>query len=156
MVTVRLERTISCTPDELLEFVMDIERYAAVDKKIHPVTWSRREGNLLEFACKPTLAGIPQPKVVQQIRLTPGKRLDIWMSPPPHNRLQHAVARFEASFETEPVDGGTMVTRTLSFRFAAAVRPLAEPLFRRRLPAEVADELDRAQDYLEGTNRFAC
>jgi len=149
MVRVQVTETIACTPDEFLEFVMDIERYAQVDKKISPILWQRREGDLLEFACRPTLAGLPQPKVVQQAALTPGRRIGISLSPLPRNRLAHAIAHFEASFVCAPVDGGTEVTRTLEFRFTPAVRWLLEPLLRRRLPAEVRDEIRLAKRYLE-------
>lgn len=149
MVKVQVMETIACTPDEFLEFVMDIERYAEVDKKINPILWQRREGDLLEFACRPTLAGLPQPKVVQQARLTPGVRIDISLSPLPHNHLAHATAQFEASFECTPSVGGTQVTRTLEFRFTPALRWMLEPLFRRRLPGEVRDEVQLAKQYFE-------
>jgi hypothetical protein len=150
MVSVQVAETIRCTPDELLEFVMDIERYAEVDRKIQPIRWSRREGNLLEFACRPKLAGLRQPTVVQQVRLTPGERIDITLSPRPHNRLAHAMASFDAHFEATATEGGTRVVRTLNFRFTPAVRWLLEPLLRRRLPAEVRDEISLAKRHLEG------
>jgi len=152
MVKVQVTETIACTPDEFLAFVMDIERYAEVDKKISPVLWQRREGDLMEFACRPTLAGLPQPMVVQQARLTPGVRIDISLSPLPRNRLAHATAHFEASFECTPVAGGTQVTRTLEFRFTPALRWMLEPLFRRRLPREVRDEVQLAKQYLESAH----
>jgi hypothetical protein len=149
MIQVRVVETIGCTPGDLLEFVMDIERYAEVDRKIHPVTWARRDGNLLEFECRPKVAGVPQPKVVQRVRLTPGERIDITLSPPPRNRLQHAIARFEASFECAEAEGGTRVTRTLTFRITPPLRWLLEPLLRRRLPAEVREEIQLAKRHLE-------
>jgi hypothetical protein len=89
--------TIPCTPNEFLEFVLDIEGYAEVDDKIAPVLWSRRDGNVVQFACLPKIAGLRLPKVVQTMRLTSGERIDIGLNPPPANRLAHAVARFEAS-----------------------------------------------------------
>ena len=149
MVMVQMEETIGCTPEEFLDFVMDIERYAEVDEKINPVLWWRRDGDLLEFACRPKLAGVRQPKVIQQSRLTPGKRIDISLSPLPRNRMAHTIASFEASFECVEVAGGTRVTRTLNFRFAPAVRWFLEPLFCRRLPREVREEVHLAKKYLE-------
>lgn len=149
MVTVEVQETIACRPDELLGFVMDIERYAQVDGKIAPVLWARREGDVVEFACRPTLAGLKQPKVVQQVRLTPGERIDISLSPLPHNRLAHAMAAFTASFVCAEVPGGTHVTRTLQFRIAPWMRWVLEPLLRRRLPAEVAAEVAAAKAHLE-------
>lgn len=79
--------TIACTPREFLEFVMDIERYAQVDDEIAPILWTRRQGNVVTFACRPRLAGLRQPKVVQTMRLTPGERIDIALTPRPANRL---------------------------------------------------------------------
>lgn len=38
MVRIQLEETVHATPDEFLDLVMDIERYAQVDEKIHPRT----------------------------------------------------------------------------------------------------------------------
>lgn len=149
MLTVKVEETIGCTCEEFLAFVMDIERYAEVDKKIHPVTWWTREGDVLEFACKPRLGGIPQPATVQTVRLTPGRRIDISLSPLPQNRMQHAMADFRASFECAEVAGGVHVTRTLQFTFSWATRWFLEPLLRRRLPREVREEIELAKRHLE-------
>jgi hypothetical protein len=139
--------TIACTPHEFLEFVMDIERYAQVDDKIAPILWSRRQGNVVTFACRPKLAGLRQPKVVQTVRLTPGERIDIALTPRPANRLAHLVAQFEASFTCREEPSGTQVTRTLRFRFTPVFRRLLVPLFRRRLPGEVTAELTRVRDH---------
>jgi hypothetical protein len=149
MVVVKVETTMAVSPEEMLGLVMDIERYAEVDDKIRPVLWSRREGNRVEFACRPKLAGLRQPKVVQFLELTAGRRVEIGLLPRPANRLAHSMARFEASFECEPVDGGTRVTRRLRFTFSPAVRWLLEPLFRRRLERDVRNEIGRAKEYLE-------
>lgn len=149
MVRVQVVETIAVSPEKILEFVMDIERYAEVDAKIKPILWARREGNRLEFACRPKLAGLPQPKVIQFAELTPGRRIDIGLLPPPNNRIAHALANFEASFDCIADGDVTRVTRTLEFTFVPAVRWFMEPLFRRRLPAEVRDEVRRAKDYLE-------
>jgi hypothetical protein len=140
--------TIAATAEEVLELVMDIERYAEIDDKIAPILWSQREGDVVTFACRPTLAGLRQPKAVQTMRLTPGERIDIALTPRPANRLAHAVARFDASFVCLEIPGGTEVTRTLRFRFAPALGWLLAPLFRRRLPGEVEAELDRVQQLL--------
>ncbi|MGH3319764.1 MAG: SRPBCC family protein [Streptosporangiaceae bacterium] len=142
-------QTIHRSPQEILEFVMDIERYQQVDRKIRPVMWSRREADLTEFGCRPTLGGIPSPRAVQQLRLTPDERVDIALSPLPRNRVGHRLADFHASFECSPAEDGTEVTRTLVFRFSPMVRWFFEPILRRRLPAEVDEELRLAKEHLE-------
>jgi carbon monoxide dehydrogenase subunit G len=149
MVSVKVETTIAASSDEVLGLVMDIERYAEVDHKIRPVLWSRREGNRVEFACRPKIAGLRQPKVVQFAELTPGQRIDIGLLPHPANRLANSMAHFTASFECEPVHGGTRVTRRLQFTFSPAVRWLMEPLLHRRLERDVRDEIRLAKLYLE-------
>lgn len=149
MVCAQVEETVQATPEAFLGLVMDIERYAQVDQKISPVLWQRRNGNVVEFACRPKLAGLRQPKVVQYAQLTPGRRIDISLTPLPSNRIAHAVARFQASFECHAVEDGTRVVRTLEFRFTPLVRWLLEPLFRRRLEHEVREEIRLAKDYLE-------
>ena len=141
---------IACSPDTLLAFVMDIEAYAEVDTKIQPVLWSRRTGDLVEFACRPRLIGLRQPAVVQRMQLTPGSRIDISLSPPPANRLARLVADFRASFAVRAVGPGTELVRTLEFTFTPVFRPLGEALFARRLPAEVRSELALAKRHLEG------
>lgn len=151
MIHVQASETVGCTPAEFLAFVMDIERYAEVDRKIAPILWHRREGDLLEFACRPRLGGLRQPKIVQQVRLTPGLRLDVTLAPRPRNRLAHVMAHFEASFVCEPVADGTRVLRTLEFRFTPAVRWLLEPPLRRRLPGEVREELLLAREHFAGS-----
>lgn len=164
VVRVRVDEVVDASVEQVLSLVMDIERYAGVDKKIRPVLWHRRGGNVVRFACRPKLVGLRQPKVVQYAQLTPGERIDIGFMPLPANRLAHALARFRASFECRPLDGQqvegrqvdgrqgehrTHLVRTLEFEFTPALRWLFEPLFRRRLEPEVREEVRRAKQHLE-------
>ncbi|GAA3821611.1 SRPBCC family protein [Streptomyces phyllanthi] len=149
MLTVVVTETFPCTPDELLDFVMDVERYALVDRRIRPVRWARRDGDLLEFAFRPRLAGIPGPGTVARVRLTPGRRIDVALAPPPANRLTRLASDFDASFVCTPVEGGTELVRTLNFRFRPPLRWLAEPLLRRPLTAEAEEEIRLAKEYIQ-------
>lgn len=77
-----------------------------------------------------------------------GKRIDIALAPPPANRLTRMASDFDASFVCTPVEGGTRRwVRTLNFRFRPVLRWLAEPLLRRRLAAEVREEVRLAKQY---------
>ncbi|MEV0379474.1 SRPBCC family protein [Nonomuraea sp. NPDC050643] len=152
MVRVIVEEVIRCTPEEFLEFVMDAERYAEIDDKIGPIDWVRRTGDLTEFRFRPVLPGVPgpAPKLVSQMRLTPGRRVDVQYAPLPRNRLNHRLSRFSASFEAEAAaDGTSKVTRMISIDFAPFVRWLLEPVLRRRLPADVEKEVRGAKERLE-------
>jgi hypothetical protein len=154
MVTARTIRTIECTPDEFLDLVMDIERYADVDDKIRPIYWSRRTGNVLEFQFRPKLPGlpIPAPKLIQRVELTPGRRVDVTNAPFPYNKIANRMSAFTASFVCEPSDGATVITRTIEMTFPAPIRWLVEPILRRRLQAAVDDEIDRAKQELESAH----
>ena len=149
MLTVQATEVIASRPEELLGFVMDVERYAEVDRKIRPVRWVRRADGFTEFGFRPRLAGLPGAVSVAQMRLTPGERVDIRLAPAPANRLTRLASDFDASFVCVPVDGGTRLVRTLSFHFRPALRWLAEPVLRRRLTAEVEEEVRLLKAHLE-------
>jgi hypothetical protein len=154
-VKVEMTETIACTPDDFLEFVMNIDDYARVDRKIAPILWSRRDCDVVEFACRPRLAGLRHPKVIQRMRLDPRGRVDIELAPRPANRIAHAAAHFEASFVCRPVPGGSDVTRSLEFHFAPLVGWAFAPLFRRRLPGEIRSELEQARKHFARASQRA-
>lgn len=79
------------------------------------------------------------------MQLSPGARIDVTLS---HNPLRR-FSDFHASFEVTAVHGGTEVLRTLVFTFRPPLSWIVEPILRRRLPAEVDDELQQAKRYLE-------
>jgi hypothetical protein len=146
MVTAVTTRVVGCSADAFLAFVLDVERYREVDNKIGPIDWVRTEGLVTEFRFRPTLPGLPfAPKVVSRMRLTPGRRIDIEHSPLPQNRLAHRMSTFAASFECEPVEGGTRVTRRVSIGIPRLFRALERPLLRRGLQRSVERELDLSQ-----------
>ena len=149
MIEAQTTQLIRASPEQILEFVMDIERYAEIDAKIRPVLWSRRNGNVTEFACRSRVGGMPGPKVVQEMRLIPGRRIDIVLTGGPENRLARAMGDFQASFECQPVAGGTQVNRVLQFRLKWPTSWILGPRLRRRLPGEVDEELLLAKHELE-------
>ena len=152
MVEVELQETIRCSPQVWLEFVMDVERYADVDDKIGPITWTRREDDIVRFKFRPRLPGLRLPalRIVSQMRLTPGRRIDVRLAPLPHNVIARFTSRFRAGFSCEPHDGGVQVTRTISFDFNPGVRWFVEPVLHRTLPGSVERELRLAKQILEG------
>ncbi len=149
-----MTETIECTADELLEFVMDPERYTEVDSKIGPIDWVRREGTTTEFRFRGVLPGLPgpAPKMVSRMSLTPGERVDVRLPPIPANRLANLVSDFSASWVCVPSDGpvgGTTVTRTVRCGFRPPVKWVAEPILRRTLRPDVEDEIRQAKAHLE-------
>jgi hypothetical protein len=150
MVEVTVEETVSCPPEAFLALVMDPRRYAEIDRKLGRIDWVRREGDVTEFRFRSALPGLgPGPKIVSRMTLTPGERVDVRLPDRPENRLARRVSTFEASFSCVPVAGGIRVTRRIAIGFAAPLRRLLEPLVRRKLRADVEDELRGAKRLLE-------
>ncbi|MFJ7214257.1 SRPBCC family protein [Amycolatopsis sp. NPDC098790] len=150
MVEVTVEEFVSCTPEAFLVLVMDPRRYAEVDRKLGRIDWVRAEGDVTEFRFRSALPGLgPGPKVVSRMTLTPGERVDVWIPDRPENRLAKRLSTFEASFACVPLENGIRVTRRIAFGFAAPLRPLLEPLLRRKLPADVEAEIQGAKRLLE-------
>jgi hypothetical protein len=150
-VDVMRSETIRCRPQRWLDLVLDVHQYAAVDDKIGPIKWVRRDGDLTEFRFTPRLPGVPlpQPAIVSQMRLVPGKRIDVVLAPLPRNLSTRVVVRFRAWFSCEAIPEGVRVTRMISFKFAPPLRWLAEPVLRRTLPVSVERELRLAKQLLE-------
>jgi Polyketide cyclase / dehydrase and lipid transport len=152
MVEVQLSETIACRPEAWLALVLDVRRYATIDDKIGPIRWVRRDGDLVEFKFWPRLPGLSLPAlpIVSQMRLTPGRRIDVQLAPLPRNITSRAASTFRASFSCEPDGEGVRVTRAIFMDFRPAVRWLVEPVLRRTLPESVARELRLAKQMLEG------
>jgi hypothetical protein len=150
MVEVTVEEFVSCSPEAFLALVMDPRRYAEVDRKLGRIDWVRSEGDVTEFRFRSVLPGLgPGPKIVSRMTLTPGERVDVALPDRPENRLARRMSTFEASFSCVPVDGGIRVTRRIGFGFATPLRRLLEPVLRRKLRADVEDEVRGAKRLLE-------
>lgn len=149
-VDVMRSETIRCRPQRWLDLVLGVHQYAAVDDKIGPIKWVRRDGDLTEFRFTPRLLGVPlpQPAMVSQMRLVPGKRIDVVLAPLPRN-LSGRVWSDWAWFSCEAIPECVRVTRMISFKFAPPLRWLVEPVLRRTLPVSVERELRLAKQLLE-------
>ncbi|OLF06011.1 hypothetical protein BLA60_33725 [Actinophytocola xinjiangensis] len=154
MVEARAQQTMACEPEEFLEFVLDVERYSQVDDKLGNFDWVRRDGNRVEFKFHPGMPGIPSPSpklvptMVAEAVLTPGKRVDVGLAPLPKSKLWHRLMTFNASFACEPVDNGTLVTRTMTIEPARAFRWLLNPILRRKLQPNIESEVENARTYI--------
>jgi hypothetical protein len=149
MFDARTTQFIRSTPAEILEFVMDIERYQEIDEKIRPVMWAVRDGNLTEFAFRPRFGGLIGPVVVAQERLVAATRVDIVLAPAPFNRLARLITHYEASFECVPVPGGTEVSRSERFAVRWPFRWFLVPFLRHVMPGLVREELSLAGQKIE-------
>jgi hypothetical protein len=151
VVEVTRSETIRCQPQQWLDLVLDVHRYASVDDKIGRIHWVRRRGDRTEFRFLPRLPGVRLPglPIVSQMRLVPDQRIDVRLAPLPRNLASHAGVRFRARFSCEAVPEGVRVTRMISFRFIPPLAWWIEPVLRRTLPVSVERELRLAKQLLE-------
>lgn len=142
--------SFSCSADEYLAFVLDVARYREVDDKIGPIDWVRSDGNVTEFRFRPKMPLMPwSPKVVSQMTLTPGERIDIAYAPKPQNRLAHMLSSFSAFFVCEPVDDRSIrVTRSVTISLPAPLGVVERATLGRHLQASVERELELSHQLL--------
>lgn len=136
------------TPRQVLEFVLDLDRYRDVDRKITEVG----------IITGPDLAGRgsvelsgrlrfgPAAPDVQRFQLDRWSRLTFTSAPRQPGRL---LFHLYGSFECAPSERGTKVTHGYAIGFRLPVRWL-EPLHRGWLQTELEAEMDRIVEVLAG------
>ena len=138
--------TIARTPKDVLEFVLDLDKYRHADHKFHRIHYVRRENNHGRVKYSGRLRGIPTPTDVQEWRLEPHKRLEFKSVP---SLWPGMVASFEGFFACEEVTEGTAVRHREAFRFRPPFSWLAVPFLRSWLQRDVEAEVLRLKHLLE-------
>lgn len=142
------EVLIRTTATEVLDFILDVERYRTVDPKIGTIHWIRRspDGREVTFRFTPQLG--PLPAVVrstQRVTRVGDHAVSIAALPSWVDRL----AQFHGSLSTAPAQEGVLVRRRLEFWLAAPLRPTLGPVLRRWLARDVPAELAAVRQTLE-------
>lgn len=130
---------------EILDFILDVEAYRAVDPRLRTIRWVRRTPGETVFRFRPALMGLPGPLTTQRVTLTPGRRVDITPVPSVMDRF----AGFAGLLECTPEGGATRVRRRLEFRFPRPLSWLMDPPLTRWLAKDVPAELARLKAHLE-------
>jgi hypothetical protein len=138
--------TIRRSPREVLEFVLDFERYRRVDRKIAAVRASERDGNEGVVTIRGKILGVPLAVDRLAFRLVPHSRLDLRSVP---SRWPGMVVRFEGGFTCEESAEGTRVCHRECFAFTRPLRWLLEPLLGGWLARDTAAEMVRLKRALE-------
>ena len=133
---------VRATPQEVLEFVCDLDRYRQVDTKIVRVIerCDLTESDRGTAPYRGRLRGIPSPVDSNDVHLTRWSRVDFTGSPASWVRR---LVDFHGWFACEPADVGTSVTHSEQFGFHRPGRWLMEPWLRTWLDDDLADELKR-------------
>jgi hypothetical protein len=133
MIVGEASTTVRASPNEVFDFVIDLERYRQADHKIGRVGDVRRDGDRGTY-----------PFTLDESRLVFGT--------PIAGPARWFLASFEGSFDCEATTEGTRVTHREAYRFKAPWRWLAEPLLRSWLERDTADEMVRFKALVDATN----
>jgi hypothetical protein len=134
--------TVSASPQKVLEFVCDLERYRQADTKIVKVV---RAGVLAEdgtASCryKGRLRGIASPADGNDVRLVRWNRVDFIGSA---DSWVRRMVDFHGWFTCEVTDAGTLVTHGETFAFKGLARWPMERYLRTWLHNDIAGEMTR-------------
>lgn len=135
-------RRVQATSREVLEFVLDLERYRQADTKIRRVTQpivldDNNEGRARYWGrvrCTP-----PTPDT-NNVKLDPWKELTFTGAPGQPARL---FLNFTGRFECAETDDGCQVIHSYEMKFRRPLRWVYEPLLRTWLQTDLDAELDR-------------
>ena len=132
--------TVTATPEEVLAFLWDLERYREADHKIGRVLSSQPDGDDLVVRFVPRMRGLSGPPVRQRLRRTGPHRVDITDEPGSWTaRLQS----FRGYLTAEPVDTGTLVTHREQLDFRGPFARVMERSLRSWLARDVREEVSR-------------
>ena len=140
------EATIRTSPEAVIAFVTDLERYKTADWKIGRVLESRRDGDAIFMRHDGKLRGVPGP-AVSLTMVVEGTSSVRYRSVPTFP--SRCVLTFDGGFELTVTPEGTHVVHTERFRFYAPWRWGAEPFLRTWIAADVRAEMARLKEILE-------
>lgn len=135
------------TPREVLELVLDLDRYRQADSKILTIRTvdGPDENGRGEVRLWSRLKFTPPAPDEQIMQLERWRRLTFSSAPRQPLRL---IFRFTGTVECQPTRDGTVVTHTYELTFRAPFRIL-ETVHRRWLQEDVEEEMRRMADILD-------
>ena len=131
---------------DILEFVLDVDRYRQADLKIGRVHYVKREGNVGEVRHDGRLFGIKAPAVVLQFTLTPYSRLEFRGI-----KMPWPVRGFDGLFTCEETPEGTVVVHRECFIFGRTTGHLFRLVLGWWLKRDTPAEVLRMKALLEST-----
>jgi len=145
MIVGEASATVNASPDEVFEFVLDLNRYRQADHKIGRVRAFERTGNTGSATFQGRVRGLPGPTGTYPFTMS-GSRLRFGS---PTAGAARWFLEFEGTFDCEMTPAGTVVTHREAFNFKPPWRWLAEPLLRRWLERDTAEEMVRFKALVE-------
>lgn len=137
---------------EVLEWILDLDRYRLADTKIAAISHQPEidENNTTGRArYRGRLRGLPTPFQWQTVSLTPWTQLDFATAP---GQWTARLAQFAGGFVCEPIDDGTRLTHYEQFTFLSPVNRLFDPALRTWMERYLVDqELPELKRLIEAT-----
>ena len=145
MIVGKATTTVSATPNDVFEFVLDLNRYRQADHKIGRVGTIDNDGDhgMVQFSGR--IRGLPGPSGTYPFTRTDSRLAFGSPVAGPARRFLD----FEGSFDTEQTTEGTVVTHREVFTFKRPWRWLAEPLLRGWLENDTTQEMVRFKELVE-------
>ena len=137
---------IERSAEEVLEFVLDLPRYAEADTKIRRIRRVDCHGTTGTVVHGGHLRGLPGPPVTLEFQLDPWSQLEFRS---PTRGLGRFVFSFVGSFTCEATDAGTFVTHRECFEFRWPLRRVMEWYAGAWLAQDTRDEMARMKVILE-------
>jgi hypothetical protein len=141
------ETIIRRSPEDILEFVLDLDQYKKADRKFGKIKEVERNGHTGYARYSARLRGIPTPADIQSFELADDYSTLRFVSTPKF--WPNVVATFEGRFECRPEAEGTHVRHVEQLTFARPVAWIAEPLLRKWWATEIRTEVERMRTMLE-------
>jgi hypothetical protein len=135
------------SPRDILEFVLDLERYRQADRKIGRVDFVERNANAGRARYAGTMRGLPGPTETVSWTLEPYSRLRFASTP---SLWPGLVYRFEGLFTCEEVRGGTRVLHRETVFLRRPISWIVDPFLRGWLAHDIVEEMRRMKHLLEG------
>jgi Polyketide cyclase / dehydrase and lipid transport len=145
MIVGEASTTVAVPARDVFEFVLDLRRYREADRKIGRVGATSRDGNTGTTQFWGRLRGLPGPSGVYPFTMT-RTRLEFGS---PIGGAARWFLDFEGSFDCEQTPEGTRVTHREVFMFKRPWKWLLEPLLRRWLERDTAEEMVRFKPLVE-------
>jgi hypothetical protein len=137
--------TVAVTPREVVEFVLDLNRYRQADRKIGRVGPIHRDGDRGTVRFSGRIKGLPGPSGVYPFTVTDSR---LRFGSPIGGAAQWFLD-FEGTFDMQEGPDGTVVKHREAFVFKRPWRWFVEPLLRRWLEADTAEEMIRFKRVIE-------
>jgi hypothetical protein len=137
--------TVAASPAAVLAFVLDLDRYRQADHKIGRVGPVVRFGSAGTAVFSGRIKGMPGPSGTYPFTLTP---TSLTFGSPIAGAARWFL-NFEGSFDCEATGEGTVVTHREVFDFKPPWQWFLDPLLRRWLENDTAEEMVRFKALVE-------